>query len=473
MSFYHKYLQEKAKTVLTEYFQNRGELIDDVFSQKAINNFLYYHEHDVDSSEKLVTTGNNKEPSICFKWVDSNSRVQLRGLRKLDIELKSIGSKPVRRFLSGEIRQPKTISLMVTAELFNAISEKDFNSLNKNEKRKLSVLDFEPTSRKEWQFWVNAAEKTTEMRSRIEIYLDGLTELPNHGHLIKNLAVAYYEVGRFDEAEKYLLKGIRVAPKDADMYSNYGLFLHEIQKDFDLAEINYEKAYKLNPKHVDNSLHYGYLLHTVRNEYIRAEEQYKIVLDLNPDSVGALVDYGLLLCFCLFNPSKGIPFFDRALELNPNDSTVLGNLALAYTTYELDFEKAEEYFRIATSLQPSSYLKQAYFAQLLFIKGKNDEALSCIDIAKKYANDDYETLLEIEFYLFAHYDKLRFSAEKNIKDYLQKGIKSELKNFTANIKAAIKQGHSDIDSLIYYARKISNMKYRNDGTLIIPDKKAN
>lgn len=461
---YFNYIRQEAKLVLQDFFKESNLLKKGVFRQATLNPYLYHLEHFLPDEQKIRTAGkNSKEPNIVFKWIDNQRDVQIYGINIFDVDVKTISSKQIWRFLAGDVENPRNASVYVAAKLFNVLSRTEFLDSNKIS-LKQNIVE-ETFSRKDWRYWRNAAKQVSEPRFRVAIYKDGLTELPDQFQLIKNLSVALYEIGNYKEAEKYMLKGIEVAPEDADMYANYGLYLHEYKGDYDRAEDSYKKAYKLNPRHEDNNQHYGYLLHTIREDYENAEIHYRIALEVNPLNEAALLDYGIMRCFNLFDPVGGLELLEKARQLSPNDPTVLGNIALAYTTYEIDLSKAEQYFRTAVAAQPSSFKKQANFAQLLFVLGKTDEAMQCIDIARKYAGKNYDVLLEIDFYLFAHCEVMQNTAKNNLETLLKRGYNNVLKNFSVNIKAAISKKHSDIKSLITLAKKISGLDYENNGDI--------
>jgi Tfp pilus assembly protein PilF len=322
--------------------------------------------------------------------------------------------------------------------------------------------------RSQYQYWVKAAEKNSDLSKRIEIYNEALLELPDNEVILLDLGCAYYETGRYEEAERCNRYALSLYPNNADLHSNHALYLHIIAKDYENAEKHFKKALHLQPEHINNNAHYGWFLQSIRKDYRKAEEQYKIALKVNPNNPAALHNYGWQLCFIQFNIEKGIAYLEKVNTLYPNDATVLGNLAFAFTSYELDLAKAKKYFQIATELDPTNPVKHANFAQLLFAIGKKNEALKCIELARKYSNTDKELLLELQFYLYAHCTEMMNKAKRHLQELLNNGFTSEYKNFSVNIKTAIENGHPDIPTLIKFAEAISGFKYQENGQAILP-----
>lgn len=257
-------------------------------------------------------------------------------------------------------------------------------------------------SRSDYRYWLRAAKNATELFQRIEILKLGLKELPNNPSIHKNLSVALNDAGRYKEEEKYLLKALRANRQDADLHSNYGLHLHRVIKAYDKAEYHFKEALRLCPEHINNNGHYAWFLQSVRENYKEAQVQYEIALRVNPHSLSVLLNYSLLLAFHLFDLKKALVLLNKAKEIAPNDPWILGAIAFFYTTYEVNFEGAEQLYIKAISGDPDNYIKHSNYAQLLFIVGKTDKAKAELELAQKSADISDEMLLVHQFYLYCH-----------------------------------------------------------------------
>lgn len=474
MISYQNYLRKRTEVVLAEYFKSTGESVGNIFSQGALNKFLRYNESLLPQPERINTksNGNPKEPDIHFLWTDENKTdVRIRGLARAELHT-TIGSKSILQFLKGKTAPRRPEVVLVAAKLFNASTLSEFLLLDRQGKEKILAEMASGSeifvARKDWRYWVNAAEKMPEIRNRIDLYLEALVEIPNDFQIVKNLGVTLYDAGRYEEAEKYFQLGIKIAPKEADIHSNYGLFLHEIRRNYHDAEKHFNKALKLVPMHKDCNSHYAWFLHTIRNNLLKAEKYYRLALKINPNNSTALGNYGWLLCFQKFEPQKGIEHLEKSLRLSPGHAAYIGAIAFANSTYQLDYKRAEKLFKKSLELAPTSYVKSGNYAQLLFVLGRKKEAMGYVEIARKYGSADSGFLLELEYYIYAHCFEVMDVAEQKIKLLLSQGVTSEMKNFSINIKAAMENEHPDPVSLIRYASLISKMKYDKTGSMIIP-----
>ncbi|MBS1687028.1 MAG: tetratricopeptide repeat protein [Bacteroidetes bacterium] len=456
MIAYHDYIRKQARKILKGYQNDnhpKGSL------QLALKNFVYYKEHEeTDPRERIVTKDEGAEPAIGYRSSNSSlSDAKVYGLNKGMLDIQYASSKSIVQFLENT-RTSRRKTVAISAKLFKCVSEQEFMQYNDPESGDHYFRD-DP------RYWIQAANNLTEIRLRVNLYLEALNELPRNSSIIKNLGITLYEAGRYDEAEKYLKMAIRIAPDDADNHSNYGLFLHEIRKDLIGAETYLRRAYELEPMHRNNNMHYAWLLHAMKN-YKEAEKQYKLALKINPENFTVLGNYGWLLSFEKFSPHKGLPLLERALELQPNDPVFLGTIAFVNATYNLDFDKAERFFEKSIQLAPTSYIKHGNYSQLLFARGKIDRAIKHLLLAKKYGRADEELLLELSFYLYAHCDEQRVPSEQHIADSLNKGVRSPLKNFSITLVSAIESGHPDKAKLLSYAERISELSYTGQGQLI-------
>ncbi|MBK8658061.1 MAG: tetratricopeptide repeat protein [Bacteroidetes bacterium] len=320
--------------------------------------------------------------------------------------------------------------------------------------------------RSDYRYWLRAAKNATELFQSIEILKLGLKELPDNPQIHKNLSVALNDAGRYAEEEKYILKALKANPHDADLHSNYGLHLHRVSKDYDKAEFHFREALRLCPEHINNNGHYAWFLHQIRNRYQEAQVQYEIALKTNSNSPSVLLNYSLLLAYHLFDLNKALLLLNRVKELLPNDPWVLGALAFFYTTYEINFDLAEQWYIKAINGDPNNYIKHTNYAQLLFIIGKTDQAMAELELAKKSKDISEESLLVHQFYLYCHRTKHWRNAKLNIQKMLDQGIASPHLNLTANLKTAIRDGHPEIETLLKYASLISQMPYSKDGKMI-------
>ena len=86
-----------------------------------------------------------------------------------------------------------------------------------------------------------------------------------------------------------------MAPDHVMALAFYGLLLQEIKKDYVEAERMMLKAIRINPVHCDSLSHYATFLGKVHNNYAAATVLYDRVLALDPLHVNTICNKGLVL----------------------------------------------------------------------------------------------------------------------------------------------------------------------------------
>jgi len=120
-----------------------------------------------------------------------------------------------------------------------------------------------------------------------------------------------------------------------------------------------------------------------------AEYQHAIQLDPNYAAayVGMADAYNVLGGYGFEAPdesfSKGEAAAARALELAPDLSDAYVSMGFAAFYYEWDWNKAEQLFRKALSLNPNNQVAHEFFASFLHVRGRLDEAESEIRAAQQ------------------------------------------------------------------------------------------
>ncbi len=110
-----------------------------------------------------------------------------------------------------------------------------------------------------------------------------------------------------------------------------------------------------------------------RRDYPRSRTAIDKALELSPNLAGALNARGAFEVFA-GNPSAGIPFVERAIRLNPADSSqYLHFLGVAYLVAG-NYETAAAYFRERILLTPETDLSRAFLAAALGHLGQVEEA---------------------------------------------------------------------------------------------------
>lgn len=94
---------------------------------------------------------------------------------------------------------------------------------------------------------------------------------PNNSEVVGRFAMALFEGGRVDEAEKWFAKAVELAPNSTDARSMYGLTLWQLGKT-DAAETQLEATLKIDPANIP-ALH-GLVRVTLQTGELDKAEQY-------------------------------------------------------------------------------------------------------------------------------------------------------------------------------------------------------
>jgi tetratricopeptide (TPR) repeat protein len=209
-------------------------------------------------------------------------------------------------------------------------------------------------------------------------------------------------------------RALELDPKNAINLGNYALFLTNIRKDYDAAEMMYKRALKIDPRHANNLANYAIFLGNVRHDYDTAEAMYR-----------------------------------RAVEAEPHAANTLGAYAVFLDNARKDEDAARAMYKRAVAADPNNPDNKANWAGFLLATGELDGLAVLHQTIDFLHNNPYPTAeLECAFYLFAHGTPLeRPDALRTARRLLKAGVRSPNWNFSRNIERALLNGHPDVDWL--------------------------
>jgi protein O-GlcNAc transferase len=183
------------------------------------------------------------------------------------------------------------------------------------------------------------------------MYMDILSEYPNHPDVLHLLGVACSQQEKYDMALNYLNMSVIFNPNNADYFCNlaetYGR-LDNISE----AEKNFKKAISISP----NSPTPYYNLANILRKSNRNEESlecYQKAIKLNPNNPDFYYNLGnLYRDEGMFKTA--IETYEKALKLNKNLSNVHNNLAATYVEWD-ENDKALFHYLEALKINPEFY----------------------------------------------------------------------------------------------------------------------
>jgi len=103
---------------------------------------------------------------------------------------------------------------------------------------------------------------------------------PNNSETVSRFAMALFEAGRVNDAEKWFGKAVELSPKDVDARSMYGLALWQLGK-IDEAETQLENSLKIDPSNIPG-LHGLVRLNLQKGDAAKAEQFIKRIEAVEP-----------------------------------------------------------------------------------------------------------------------------------------------------------------------------------------------
>ncbi|CAN5232560.1 hypothetical protein BH11PSE11_BH11PSE11_16500 [soil metagenome] len=196
-------------------------------------------------------------------------------------------------------------------------------------------------------------------------------------------AFAAHGAGRFDEAEAFYRKALRITPDDMETLYLLGTVCSQLGKLDDAVKF-LGAALKIAPNHVESLNSMGM---TMRGQKKHAEsaEYFRRALQIKPDYADALSNLGSLLEFD-GKPEEAEPYLRRALELNPDGANVHYNLGLVLFATDR-FEEAAKHFVRGLELNPNIPAAYSDLGGIYKRWGRLEEAVAVFDRGLKIAPD--------------------------------------------------------------------------------------
>jgi tetratricopeptide (TPR) repeat protein len=202
-------------------------------------------------------------------------------------------------------------------------------------------------------FGWKALSKSLLMSGKPSEALTALTQLaklaPNDADTHTDLALAFHNLGRFDEEEKSYRRVLKIDPRSSLTYDKLGALYCELGR-FEEAETEFRHALEIDPLFVQAHINLGFAVDTL-GRWSEAETSYRRALEINPGFVETYKRLGDLIARFASRRAEAIIFLEKAIALNPGDANLflsLGNILMA----EKRFDECHAMFRRAQQIQP-------------------------------------------------------------------------------------------------------------------------
>ncbi len=197
------------------------------------------------------------------------------------------------------------------------------------------------------------------------------------------LADAYWQVGELETAEETYLQIVSdIQPVPAAAYQRLGFL--SIRRDLEEAETYLSLAREADPENLDTLYTLGELRFAL-GDFVGAKTVWQELLAL-PQGSG---DEGVLARMTLIEAV--IPLQERLAE-EASEANLLA-LADMFWRFEERERAADLYVRVLTENDPHNALALSRIGQLLFFRGRNDEAIQFLERARAVDPTDTTNLL--------------------------------------------------------------------------------
>ena len=124
----------------------------------------------------------------------------------------------------------------------------------------------------------------------------------------------------FDKAEEIFLSMTQNYPTLSGPFANLGSVLTS-KKDYSNAELAFLRALQLNKTNPETYNQLG-LMYRQSGQFDKALEIYKLGLETAPSNTNLLRNTGILLELYLGTPEAALEYYQRYMEIKPNDKQV-------------------------------------------------------------------------------------------------------------------------------------------------------
>jgi tetratricopeptide (TPR) repeat protein len=172
---------------------------------------------------------------------------------------------------------------------------------------------------------------------------------PNDPDAHFDLASANHTLNRLSEAEAGYRRVLKINPLSSPAFDRLGALQTELGR-FEEAEASFRRALELDPKFVQAYVNLAFAVDKL-DRWQEAEAIYRSALELDPNFAEIYRRLGDLVLRIGGRNAEAIMCFERAIALNPADSSLflaLGNALMA----DKRFEESHAMFRRAQQIQP-------------------------------------------------------------------------------------------------------------------------
>jgi len=204
-----------------------------------------------------------------------------------------------------------------------------------------------------------------------------------------NLAVAYAQQKKTEEAVHHFTEALRIHPNDVLALDGLGRLYNELGQ-WDTSIQFYSEEVRYNPKDVKANYDLG-SVYAAKGDIERAIRQFSSVISLDPRYAPAYLNLGVLSAR-KGEVNKAREYLSIALKLNPDDAESHCSLGVVLMN-QGEVDGAIAHFKEALRIDPSSPAARNYLVAASSYSKKMDEDLAMLE-QKRLKEPDNPKLLE-------------------------------------------------------------------------------
>ncbi len=224
-------------------------------------------------------------------------------------------------------------------------------------------------------------------------YREVLRFQPEHPVALCYLGVGMGQMGRFEDALRYLAQAEALAPDFVDVHINLGKALEELGR-FEAAAASYRHALKLEPGIPEIHFNLGKVLHDL-GRLDEAEVCYRKVLQARPAHVQAWLNLGIVLKD-QGRAEAAVASYRKALALSPDLAEAHNNLGNALRDLGR-FDDAVICYRQALACSPDFHEAHNNLGLVEKDRGQLHDAVASFRRALELRPDDLDVLSNLLF----------------------------------------------------------------------------
>ena len=221
-------------------------------------------------------------------------------------------------------------------------------------------------------YTVLTVQRNDEWRDAVTFFSKAVALNPDSRDMNYNLAIAYLNAQRKEEAARQFQAVLRLDPQSFDVHFNLGVILKELGR-YTEAIAHYQEALRRRPDACGAHYNLGLAL-DASGRFEEAVNHYLAATRIKPDFFEAYYNLGLVF-YKAGRYQEAIDYYLSALQIKPDNVETLNNLGAVF--YGLGrLQDAGQYYQEVLKHAPDNLNANVNIGNIFLDQGRFDEAVS-------------------------------------------------------------------------------------------------